>query len=56
MHYFFRMEDCCAAAAAFFCWSLLFDFACFCEFFFCVDLGDLSPILDFVLLQLAIFK
>ena len=41
--YFFLAPD-WAAAAAFFFWSALLDFASFCEFFFCVALGDLSPI------------
>ncbi len=43
--YFFLPEACLAAAACLLFWSALLALACFCVDFFCVDLGDLSPMM-----------
>ena len=43
--YFFLPAACFAATACFFFWSLLFALDCFCEDFFWLDFGDLSPMI-----------
>ena len=42
--YLFLSETCLLSTAAFFFAAALLALACFCEDFFCVDFGDLSPI------------
>lgn len=42
--YRFLPAACFADTAAFLAAAALLAFACFCEDFFCVDFGDLSPI------------
>jgi len=39
------LPACLLARAAFFCCAALLALVCFCEDFFCVDFGDLSPII-----------
>lgn len=43
--YFFLPAACFAATACFFFWSALLAMACFCDDFFWLDFGDLSPII-----------
>ena len=43
-HYLFG-APCLAARACFFFWSALLTWACFCEDFFWLDFGDLSPMI-----------
>jgi hypothetical protein len=47
--YFFLAAADLAAAADFFFWSALLTLTCFCEDFFWLDFGDLSPIILFFL-------
>ena len=42
--YFFLPAACFATTACFFFWSALLAMACFCDDFFWLDFGDLSPI------------
>jgi hypothetical protein len=42
--YFFLPAVCLAAMACCFFWAALLAFECFCEDFFWLDFGDLSPI------------
>jgi len=39
----FALVACCAVMSACFFLFTSFDFDCFCDAFFCTDLGDLSP-------------
>ena len=47
MGYFFLPAADLAAAAALFFWSALLTLDCFCEDFFWLDFGDLSPMILF---------
>src|ERR1035437_9596763 len=51
--YFFLDAADLSAAACFFFWSALLTLACFCEDFFWLDFGDLSPITFIFFLRLT---
>ena len=51
--YLFLSETCLLSTAAFFFAAALLALACFCEDFFCVDFGDLSPITLFFFCELT---